>query len=87
MKEDLKQKSTIELIKEMTSLERKIEIELLKYNKIVLELYRRIPNLEQQDEIKPKVLVKEKIDLWKNIYYIYYAGNFLAQSLHYAFII
>lgn len=55
--------STIELIKEMTSLERKIEIELLKYNKIVLELYRRIPNLEQQTDIKPKILVKDKIDL------------------------
>lgn len=55
--------STIELIKEMTSLERKIEIELLKYNKIVLELYRRIPILEQQTDIKPKILVKDKIDL------------------------
>lgn len=55
--------STIELIKEMTSLERRIEIELLKYNKIVLELYRRIPILEQQTDIKPKILVKDKIDL------------------------
>ena len=63
MKEDLKQKSTIELIKEMTLLERNIDLELLIYNKIVKELYERIPNLEQQDEIKPKVLIKEKIDL------------------------
>ena len=55
--------STIELIKEMTLLERKMEIELLKYNKIVLELYRRIPILEQQTDIKPKILVKDKIDL------------------------
>ena len=60
---DTKEMSTIELIKEMTSLERKIEIELLKYNKIVLELYRRIPTLENQNEIKPKILVKEKVDL------------------------
>ena len=87
MKEDLKQKSTIELIKQMTLLERNIDLQLHIYNKIVRELYERIPTLEQQEEIKPKVLIKEKIDLRKNIYYIYYAGNFLAQSLHYAFII
>ena len=55
--------STIELIKEMTSLERQIELELLRYNKIVLELYRRIPILEQQTDIKPKILTKDKIDL------------------------
>ena len=63
MKEDLKQKSTIELIKQMTLLERNIDLQLHIYNKIVRELYERIPNLEQQEEIKPKVLVKEKIDL------------------------
>lgn len=63
MNNNIETTSTIELIKEMTYLERKIEIELLKYNKIVLELYRRIPILEQQGEIKPKILVKDKIDL------------------------
>ena len=63
MKDKIETTSTIELIKEMASLERKIEIELLKYNRIVLELYRRIPILEQQDDIKPKILVKDKIDL------------------------
>ena len=55
--------STIELIKQLTYLERNIDLELLIYNKIVKELYERIPNLENQKEIKPKVLVKEKIDL------------------------
>ena len=63
MKEDLKQKSTIELIKQMTLLERNIDLQLHIYNKIVRELYERIPTLEQQEEIKPKVLIKEKIDL------------------------
>ena len=47
----------------MTLLERNIDLQLHIYNKIVRELYERIPNLEQQEEIKPKVLVKEKIDL------------------------
>lgn len=63
MSNNIETTSTIELIKEMTSLERKMEIELLKYNKIVLELYKRIPILEQQTDIKPKILVKDKIDL------------------------
>lgn len=63
MKDKIETTSTIELIKQMTLLERNIDLELLIYNKIVRELYYRIPNLEQQDEIKPKVLVKEKIDL------------------------
>ena len=63
MNNNIETTSTIELIKEMTSLDRRIEIELLKYNRIVLELYRRIPILEQQNDIKPKLLIKEKIDL------------------------
>ena len=63
MNNNIETTSTIELIKEMTYLERKMELELLKYNRIVLELYRRIPILEQQTDIKPKILVKDKIDL------------------------
>ena len=33
------------------------------YNKIIKELYERIPNLENQEELKPKILVKEKVEL------------------------
>lgn len=63
MNNNIETTSTIELIKEMTSLERKMELELLKYNRIVLELYKRIPILEQQTDIKPKILIKDNIDL------------------------
>lgn len=61
--QDLKSTSIIELIQQMTYLERRIDAELLQYNKIVKELYERIPTLENQSEIKPKMLVKTKIDL------------------------
>ena len=60
---DTKEMSTIELIKQMTYLEKNIDLELLMYNKIIEELYKRIPILEKQEELKPKMLVKEKIDL------------------------
>ena len=60
---DTKEMSTIELIKQMSLLERKIDLELMFYNKIVKELYERIPTLENQNEIKPKILVKKKIDI------------------------
>ena len=55
--------STIELIKQMTYLEKNIDYELFMYNKIVKELYERIPILENQKEIKPKILIKEKLDV------------------------
>ena len=61
--QDLKTTSTIELIKELTRLEKEIDYDLLKYNRIVKELYYRIPILEKQNEIKPKMLIKTKIDL------------------------
>ena len=60
---DIKQASTIELIKQMTLLEKRIDMDLLIYNKIIKELYERIPNLENQEELKPKILTKTKIDL------------------------
>ena len=60
---DLKDSSTIELIKQMTLIERQIDLYLHTYNKIVRELYVRIPTLDKQDEIRPKMLVKEKIDV------------------------
>lgn len=60
---DLKNTSMVELIQQMTYLERRIDTELLQYNKIVKELYERIPTLENQSEIKPKMLVKTKIDI------------------------
>ena len=60
---DTKEMSTIELIKQITYLEKNIDLELLMYNKIIEELYKRIPILEKQEELKPKMLVKEKIDL------------------------
>lgn len=63
MKDNIKEIPTVELIKQMTLLEKRIDFDLFMYNKIIKELYERIPILEKQDEIKPKVLIKEKIDL------------------------
>lgn len=58
---NLKEESTIELIKKLTLLERQIDIYILKYNEVVKEMYERIPTLETKKELK--ILIKNKTEL------------------------
>lgn len=60
--EDIKRKSTIDLIKEYTKLEKDIEMSLHLYEKIRVELCRRYPNIENEDNFKPKVLVRRLVN-------------------------
>lgn len=55
--------SSIELIKLMTQLEKEIDLGIIMYNKVVRELYSRVPTIDNQKENKPKILTKTKIDL------------------------
>ena len=48
---------------ELTELERDIDLRVYKYNLIILEIYKRFPNLENQEQFKPKILTKDKIDM------------------------
>ncbi len=53
--EELEKTPTNELIKEITLLEQKIDLLLLKYEKLRLELIKRYPTLENTEEFKPKI--------------------------------
>ena len=55
--------SSIELINLMSQLEKEIDLGIIMYNKVVRELYNRVPTIDNQKENKPKIFVKDKIDL------------------------
>lgn len=51
---DITKTPTVELIQEMTRLDHEIDIKLLQYEKLRLELVRRFPPLENSEEFKKK---------------------------------
>lgn len=60
---DLSKTPTNEIITEMTYLERKIDLLIYKYNLYTYEICRRFPKLKKEEQFKPKVLTKDKIDI------------------------
>ena len=60
---NLSNASLKDLIMELTELEKDIDLRIYKHNLIVYEIYRRFPNLENQEEFRPKILTKDKIDM------------------------
>ena len=71
MNDEVKTMSTIDIINEMTYLDRKLIIDELKYNKTVgkdllrynllcSEITRRFPQVKDNDEFKPKKKVLKK---------------------------
>lgn len=60
---DLSKTPLKDLVMELTELERDIDLRVYKYNLIILEIYKRFPNLENQEEFRPKILTKDKIDM------------------------
>lgn len=50
--EDISKKPTIDIITEMSDLERDINLSILKYEKLRLEIVKRFPNLNKYDEFK-----------------------------------
>ena len=66
MKEDITKEPLINLIKNLTDLQTKIDMLELEteyakkeYNKIISEIVRRFPNLENDVNLKPKTLGKK----------------------------
>lgn len=60
---DLSKTPLVDLVMELTELERDIDLKVYKYNLIILEIYKRFPNLENKEEFRPKILTKDKIDM------------------------
>lgn len=58
MNDDIEKTSTIELIKDLTYTERKLELYMLKYNLIRAELLRRMPMLENDENFEPRFILK-----------------------------
>ena len=58
MNDDIEKTSTIELIKDLTYTERKLELYMLKYNLIRAELLRRTPMLENDVNFEPRFVLK-----------------------------
>lgn len=56
--EDIQKVATVDIIKQLTSLERDIQLAVLKYEKYRLELIRRFPGVEL-DTIEVKKLTKD----------------------------
>lgn len=54
MEEDITKKPLVQIITEMTKLDNEIELMLLKREKLRLEVIRRFPTLEVNEEFKPK---------------------------------
>ena len=54
MQEDISKKSLVEIIKEMTFLEQKIQLEVMKYNLLSIEFLKRYPNFKDNEEFKEK---------------------------------
>lgn len=53
---DLSKTSLIEIMEEMTKLDKNIELSLLKYERLRLEIIKRFPYLEKEEGFKKKVL-------------------------------
>lgn len=58
LKEDITKKTTVELITEMTNLDKQIDLLSLKYERIRLELIKRYQFLEDTEEFKPKQKIR-----------------------------
>ena len=58
LKEDISKKTTVELITEMTNLDKQIDLLSLKYERIRLELIKRYQFLEETEEFKPKQKIR-----------------------------
>lgn len=54
MEEDITKVSTVKLINEMTHLDHQIDLLLLQYEKVRLEVVRRFPQVEEHEEFKKK---------------------------------
>lgn len=52
--DELKTKTLVDIMKEMTRLDNEISLLMLKYEKLRLEVIRRFPNLEINEEFKRK---------------------------------
>ena len=65
--EDLSKTPTVDLVKEVSLLEREINLKIIKYNIVVAELVRRFPMLEKEPMFQQKVLEKEKGQEYKII--------------------
>lgn len=55
---ELETKPTHEIVKDLSKLEKEIELKIIKYNLLIKEMHRRFPMLENQPEFQPKVLNK-----------------------------
>lgn len=56
---NIKETSTVELVKKVQYIERDIALMLKEYNDILEELYYRFPFLKEEEEFKQKELVKK----------------------------
>lgn len=54
MEEDITKTPLVDIFKEMTKLDNEIDLLLLKREKLRLEIIRRFPNLESNDEFQKK---------------------------------
>ena len=52
--EDITKKPLVEIITEMSKLDKEIDLKLLQYEKLRLEVVRRFPFVEQDKAFKPK---------------------------------
>lgn len=55
MEEDITKIPLVDIMKEMTKIDNEIDLLMLKYEKLRLEVIRRFPNLEINEEFKRKV--------------------------------
>lgn len=53
-RDELKTKPTTEIIKEMNELDQQIDLMILEYEKLRLEIIKRYPGLENSEEFKQK---------------------------------
>ena len=53
--EDLTKKPLVNIIEDMTKLDNEIDLLMLKYDKLRLEVIRRFPQVENEDAFKQKV--------------------------------
>ena len=75
--ENLKTKPLVDIITELSRLEREINLKIQKYNLLSNEVCRRFPIPEIEENFK--IITKGEIKKWKNTCYIYCVGNFQAQ--------
>lgn len=55
MEEDITKTPTVDLIKEYTKIDQEINLLLLRHEKIRLEIVKRFPIVEKEEEFKKKV--------------------------------